>query len=190
MYTEPMKFNRTRARELTTPKEFELYDLARTVNLNKLAPRDLKNLVRRSRTSRDKHLDVKRTQIRSTQSVKRSRGADASERNRERAELFADIHDAFVARLAKLEAKPRAARPKSKKPLASAVKKPRSSVGSASAARSVKATTASKAASRPELGSATRSTVARKTEQARIDQSGIKRQRGHLAGLNRRQQGK
>src|SRR5262245_48100839 len=164
-----MKFNRTQAKALTTTKELELFDLARTPNLNKLAPKDLKNLIRRSRTMRDKLLDVKRKQIRSVQSASRSRGGPTPDRSRKRFELFADVHEVFVARLAKLEAIDAAKKiaAKSRKALASRARKPKSSPNT-TPARSVKATTASKAATRPELGSGnTRTIAARKVDSAR-----------------------
>jgi hypothetical protein len=99
-----MKFNRNQAKALTNTKELELYDLARPPKLNKLSVNELRNLVKRSRTLRDKLRDVKRTQVRSKQAKTKTRGPQPADRSREKAELFAEVHDVFVARLEKVEA--------------------------------------------------------------------------------------
>lgn len=98
-----MKFNRNQAKALTNAKELELYDAARPPKLAKHSVKELRNLVKRSRTLRDKLLDVKRTQVRSNVAKTKARGAAPADRSREKAELFAEVHNIFVERLAKVE---------------------------------------------------------------------------------------
>ncbi len=196
-----MKLNRNQAKALTNAKELELYDMARPPRLNKLTVKELKNLVKRSRTLRDKLRDVKRNQVRAKQATAKARGAAPADRSKEKAELFAEVHEVFVARLAKVEAAEAKAKEKekatakkaaTKKPLASASKG-----RGAGSGRSAKATFASKAASHPEVDeNQSPQAVARlgdptaKVEGSRIARSGITRQRGHLSGVNKRKQGK
>jgi hypothetical protein len=113
-----MKFNRNQAKALSNAKELELFDNARPPKLNKLTVRELKEMVKRSRTLRDKLRDVKVMQVRSKLAKAKTRGVEPAERSRVKAELFSEVHDAFVARLETVEAG--AAKAKTK----SAVKKP------------------------------------------------------------------
>ncbi len=99
-----MKFNRNQAKELTNARELEMYDSAQAPQLDKLSVKELKDLVKRSRTLRDKLRDVKRSQVRSQQSKTAARGAAPAERSAEKADLFAEVHDIFAARLEKVEA--------------------------------------------------------------------------------------
>lgn len=99
-----MKFNRNQAKALTNARELEIYDLARPPRLNKLSAKELRDLVKRSRTLRDKLRDVKRTQVRSKQAKTKTRGAAPADRSREKAELFAEVHNVFAERLKKVEA--------------------------------------------------------------------------------------
>lgn len=205
-----MKYNRNQAKTLTNAKELELYDMARPPRLSKLTVKELKNLVKRSRTLRDKLTDVKRNQVRAKQAGAKARGAAPADRSKEKAELFAEVHEVFVARLAKVEVaeakakeKEKAAAKKAapKKPLASASKGrgtgSRAGVGKIPSGRSDKATFASKAAAHPEVdenqspqAAARLEDPTAKVEGARIARSGITRQRGHLSGVNKRRQGK
>ncbi len=98
-----MKFNRNDAKVLSNAKELELYDNARPPKLNKHSSKELKNLVKRSRTLRDKLLDVKKTQVRSTMAKSKARGSAPADRSKEKAEMFAEVHDIFVTRLEKVE---------------------------------------------------------------------------------------
>ncbi len=113
-----MKFNRNHAKALTNAKELELYDMARPPKVNKLSVKELNNLIKRSRTLRDKLRDVKRTQIRASQAKSKTRGAKPADRSRDKAELFAEVHDVFVTRLEKVEAgeAKAKAKPATKKP--------------------------------------------------------------------------
>lgn len=106
-----MKFNRNQAKALSNSRELELYDSARPPQLNKLTVAELKRKVKSSRTLRDKLRDVKRGQVRSAQAKSKGRGAVPADRSREKADLFAEVHDVFVARLAKLEAGEAKAKP-------------------------------------------------------------------------------
>jgi hypothetical protein len=190
-----MKFDRKQAKALTTEKELELYDDARSPRLTKHTIADLKRLVKRSRTLRDKLRDVKKSQVRGAQKKTQARGLAAPDRSREKAELFSEVHDVFVARLEALEqrAAKEKAREASKKLLASAAKS--KAKAPAKPARSAKATTASKAAKnpavdtvqKPQTAARTRSTKA-KVEQTRIARSGITQKRSHLASTNKRNQ--
>ncbi|QQS32689.1 MAG: hypothetical protein IPM50_13675 [Acidobacteriota bacterium] len=191
-----MKFDRKQAKALTSEKELELYDDARAPRLTKHSVADLKRLVKRSRTLRDKLRDVKKSQVRGAQKKTKARGLAAPDRSREKAEMFAEVHDIFVARLEALEK--RVAKEKereaSKKLLASAAKS-KAPKAAAKPARSAKATTASKAAKnpavdtvqKPQTAARTRSTKA-KVEQTRIARSGITQKRSHLASTNKRNQ--
>jgi hypothetical protein len=200
-----MKFNRIEAKALTNAKELELYDTARAPRLNKLSVKELKNVVKRSRTLRDKLQDKKRGQVRSNQASTRSRGVEAADRSKEKAELFSEVHDIFVARLEKVEAaetkskeKEKAAKSAaSKKPLASAAGGRGAGAAARSSSRSAKASTASKAAVNTETETiqkpqeaARKNDPVGKVEQDRIARSGITKQRGHLSSVTKRRQGK
>jgi hypothetical protein len=192
-----MKFDRRQAKALANPKELELYDDARSPRLTQHTIADLKRLVKRSRTLRDKLRDVKKSQVREAQKKTQARGQAAPDRTREKAEMFAEVHDIFVARLELLEqrAAKEKAREDAKKLLASAARS--KTKAPTKPARSVKATTASKAArnpsvdmiQKPQTAARTRSTKA-KVEQARIARSGITQKRAHLASTNKRNQAK
>ncbi len=99
-----MKFNRNDAKTLSNPRELELYDAARPPKLNQHSVKELRDLVKRSRTLRDKLRDVKKGQVRSMQTKTKARGAEPADRSKEKAEIYAEVHDVFVARLEKVEA--------------------------------------------------------------------------------------
>jgi hypothetical protein len=98
-----MKFKRNDVKTLSHAKELELFDDARPPKLNKHSARELRDLVKRSRTLRDKLRDVKKGQIRSMHTKTKARGGAPADRSKEKAEMFAEIHDVFVARLEKVE---------------------------------------------------------------------------------------
>lgn len=196
-----MKYNRNQAKALTNAKELELYDMARAPRLNKLTVKELKNLVKRSRTLRDKLTDKKRSQVRAKQAGAKARGVGPADRSKEKAELFAEVHEVFAARLEKVEAAEAKAKEKAKaaakKPLASAAKGRGAGAGKIPAGRSDKATFASKAAAHPEVD-ASKGAQAKarledpkaQVEETRIARGGLKRQQGHMARLNKQRQGK
>ncbi len=99
-----MKFNRNDAKVLSNAKELELYDNARPPKLNEHSAKELRDLVKRSRTLRDKLRDVKKTQVRDALAKSRARGSAPADRSKEKAAMFAEVHDIFVARLEKVEA--------------------------------------------------------------------------------------
>jgi hypothetical protein len=99
-----MKFKRNDVKALSNARELELFDEARPPKLNKHSTRELRDLVKRSRTLRDKLRDVKKGQVRSMQTKTKTRGGVPADRSKEKAEMFAEVHDVFVARLAKVEA--------------------------------------------------------------------------------------
>ncbi|HMO14378.1 MAG TPA: hypothetical protein PKD64_11430 [Pirellulaceae bacterium] len=99
-----MKIDANKAKSLCTADEFKMYEQSRTPQLSKLTVVQLKELVVRSRTARDKWRDVARTQRRSSQSVKGHRDSDENARSKEKQLLFTEIHQTFVDRLAAVEA--------------------------------------------------------------------------------------
>lgn len=113
-----MKFNRNQAKTLTNAKELEMYDMACAPKLNKLTVKELRDLVKRSRVLRDKLRDVKRAQVRAKQASSKTRGAAHADRSKEKAELFAEVHEIFTERLKKVEANEVATKtkPATKKP--------------------------------------------------------------------------
>ncbi len=198
-----MNFNRNQAKALSNTKELELFDSARPPRLNKLAIAELKRLVKRSRTLRDKLKDVKRGQVRSAQTKKAQRGAKPAERSVEKARLFSEVHDTFAARLEKLikAEELKAAKIRQDKEKAAAKKASAKTIASvrnpAKGSHSLKATTASKAAQNPEIeGLASNQAVARKPTprakviETRIAKAGVPRQNAHISSQNKRNQGK
>lgn len=205
-----MEFTRNEAKVLANAKELELYDNARKPNLTKLTKTELKSLVKRSRTLRDKLRDVKRKQVRSKQAQKGSRGSGAADRSQEKAAMFTEVHDIFVERLAYVEEKEAKQKEKEKveKAKQAAAKKAASAKKKISVAgvapdkikkktRSVKATTASKSAVDPTIDAdmsvqakARKGTARAKIIQERMDKSGVPKQRAHISSLNKRRQGK
>lgn len=185
-----MKFNRNQAKTLANAKELELYDAARASQLTKHSIAELKNLVKRSRTLRDKLLDKKRNQIRGGQAKGRPKVLAAPDRSREKSEMFAEVHEIFVARLEKMQERveKEAAKAAAKKQLTSATKP-------VSRPRSSKATTASKAAQNPEVDriqkpqtAARRQSSKAKVNESRIARSGVTQKRAHLSSANKRNQ--
>ncbi len=192
-----MKFNRNQAKTLSSDKELELFDSARAPELNKLTVKELKVMVSRSRTLRDKLRDVKRTQVRANQNKAAVRGVLPADRSKEKAELYSEVHDAFVERLAALEAKISMEKMKEtdKKLLASAAKRNANKNVDTDAARSLKATSASKAAIDPSVNTIQNPQTAARTElplgkveQTRLARSGMTQKRGHMAATNKRNQ--
>lgn len=189
-----MKFDRKTAKTLSNEKELELFDSSRAPKLNKHTAAELKRLVQRSRTLRDKLTDVKRSQVRSGQAAKGQRGVGAADRSREKTALYSDVYDRFVKRLAAVESS--AATKAARKPLASAAKGG-AARGKPTATRSAKATTASKSAVNPEgdalmsrQSAARKPTSKGKITKTRIARSGVVRKNAHVSSTNKRNQGK
>lgn len=192
-----MNFNRDRAKVLSTARELELFDNARPPRLNKLTEAELKDMVKHSRTLRDKLRDVKHKQTRSKQSMVAQRGTDANARSAEKAQLYSEVHDVFVARLADVLAGGANTAKKKTEPkqlLASAAvsRMSASDVGAppkTTTARSAKVTYASKsAAAEPAVESTRTSSVRGKTLETRIARSGITPKRSHISATNKRNQ--
>ena len=100
-----MKFDRKSAKALSNEKELALFDSSRAPKLNKHTAAQLKQLVAATaRTLKDKLTDVKRSQVRTGQATTAQRGVVAADRSKEKAELYSDVHDRFVKRLAEVEA--------------------------------------------------------------------------------------
>lgn len=99
-----MNFDRRQAKALSTPAELKLFDNSRPPRLNKFTEAELKNMVTRGRTLRDKLRDLAEKETRSRQSEKGLRGTKASERSIKKANLYSEVYEAFVSRLAALSA--------------------------------------------------------------------------------------
>src|SRR5262245_27736922 len=123
-----MKLDRRQAKTLSTQKELELFDNARPPKLNGLTLVELKRMVTRSRTLRDKLLDVKRKEVRSAQTKASQRGKKAADRTVEKAKLYSEVHNTFVKRLSSVEKEAAAKAAKKKAP---AKKTPAKSLASA-----------------------------------------------------------
>ena len=98
-----MNINRNQVKALSTLDELELFDNSRSLRLNKLTVADLKNMVKRSRGLRDKLRDLAKKQERSRQSKIGLRGTAENERSVNKAELYSEVHEAFVSRLAAVQ---------------------------------------------------------------------------------------
>ena len=188
---------RDQAKALSTKSDLELYDAAQPPRLTNLTKAELKDLVKRSRELRDKLLDVKRKQIRSKQSKTGQRGTDANARSAEKARLYSEVHDVFVARLAAIEAAD--AKKKKHEPtelLASAaVSRMSGGAPSRAATRSAKETFASKAAADPSVDAGHQMQAAARTAEVRgkvldkrIARSGLRQHQSHISATNKRNQ--
>jgi hypothetical protein len=111
-----MNIDRKTAKALCNAEEFKIYEMAQPKKLTTLSQVELRNLVVRSRAIRDKWRDVSRGQRRTTQATTRARQTDSNARSHEKADLFAQIHQAFVD-FEKSVKKGQASLPKGKKPL-------------------------------------------------------------------------
>jgi hypothetical protein len=95
-WNQKMGIDRKTAKSLCTADEFKLYELSQPAKLKGLTAVELRGLVVRSRTLRDKWTDVSRGQRRATQAAKARRQSDENARSLQKSELFSQIHDAFV----------------------------------------------------------------------------------------------
>jgi hypothetical protein len=93
-----MTVDRKTAKLLCEGDEFQLYEMSQKRKLESLTEVELAAAVTRSRTLRDKWQDVSRAQRRSVQSAQGARQTSANARSEEKAAMFADIHQLFVAR--------------------------------------------------------------------------------------------
>ncbi|MBX3423647.1 MAG: hypothetical protein KF752_18985 [Pirellulaceae bacterium] len=97
-----MLLDRQTAKSLCTAAEFKLYEMAAPKLLASLTVAELNDAVKRSRTLRDKWVNMSRAQRRSTQSAKGARQTAANARSDEKAALFAEVYRVFVERRDKL----------------------------------------------------------------------------------------
>jgi D-Tyr-tRNAtyr deacylase len=99
-----MAYTRNQAKALCTAAELTVFDKSQAKMLKQLSDVQVKSLVVRSRTLRDKWRDVSRDQKRTTQTAKGQRQTLENARSADKAALFEQVHQAFVQRLADIEA--------------------------------------------------------------------------------------
>jgi hypothetical protein len=97
-----MAISRNQVKALSTMDELELFDNSRPSRLKKLTESELKDMVKRSRALRNKLRDLATKQTRVRQSEKMLRGMNADEKKVKKADLYSEVYDAFVSRLADL----------------------------------------------------------------------------------------
>jgi hypothetical protein len=93
-----MTFDAETAKSLLTNEELQLYQHAQSDRLPSLTQNEIKDLVSRSRTARNKWRDVSRSQRRSTQSDRGHRQTAENARSKDKALLLSEVHQAFVDR--------------------------------------------------------------------------------------------
>jgi hypothetical protein len=98
-----MTFNADAAKSICTAAEFKIYEQAQPKQLESLTIVQLKSLVTRSRTARDKWRDVSRGQKRTSQATKGHRQTADNARSKDKALLLTEVHQAFVDRLQAVE---------------------------------------------------------------------------------------
>jgi hypothetical protein len=190
-----MEIVRDQVKELTNDKELAIYDASQEPALAELSVREVKDLIKRSRDLRDKLRDLKKSQVRSKQTKVGGRGVEPAERSAAKVELFSQVHDIFVERLAFLEADAEDGKTPetSKGSLASAARTRGSDA--AGLERSAKAASASKdrdetegdASHRPQ-SSAPMPPSRGNIKDGQFARGGVSRKRGHLAATNKRNQ--
>ena len=99
-----MAISAARARQICTKAELELVQQSNTKNIGSLSATQLKSLVRRARTQRDKWRDQSHAQNRSTKVTDPAKLEEANRRSAEKATLFDEALGRFEKRLAKVEA--------------------------------------------------------------------------------------
>lgn len=99
-----MDYTRNQAKALCDRSELTLFDEAQPKKLNKLTLVELQDRVSRSRVLRDKWRDVARKQKRSSQARKGHRQTAENARSKDKAQLMAEIHQAFTDRMAAAQA--------------------------------------------------------------------------------------
>jgi len=99
-----MTYTRNQAKVLCTSAELKVFDKSQAKALKQLTDAQVKSLVVRSRTLRDKWRDVSRDQKRTSQSAKGQRQTLDNARSTDKAALFEEVHQAFVQRLSNIEA--------------------------------------------------------------------------------------
>ncbi len=92
-------FDAKTAKSLCTPGEYKIYESSLPGKLEKLTLVELRDLVTRSRTSRDKWRDVGLEQKRITQAQKGHRQNAENARSEDKARLLDEVHQQFVNRL-------------------------------------------------------------------------------------------
>ena len=98
-----MTIDRRTAKALCTADEFKLYEAAQPKKLATLSAVQLRGLVSRSRTPRDKWRDLARGQRRSSQAAKGRRQTEQNARSDAKAQLFAETHQIFADKLKAVE---------------------------------------------------------------------------------------
>jgi hypothetical protein len=102
-----MTYNRSQARHLLTRAELDLFEASLADRLGAATPADLRVLIRRARTFRDKAGDQfrrQRLQSRERTGSKGGKGGEANRRTSQKAQLFAEALQRFERRREQLEA--------------------------------------------------------------------------------------
>ncbi|MBX3436740.1 MAG: hypothetical protein KF861_04555 [Planctomycetaceae bacterium] len=99
-----MAITMAQAKALCNASELTLVKDSTRSEIGKLSAARLKQKVDRARKLRDKWRDQATSQRRATQSRKGARDVDGNARSAQKAELFGEVLDRFVARLEKVEA--------------------------------------------------------------------------------------
>jgi hypothetical protein len=95
------QINLSKARDLCTAPELRLVEASRPQAIRNLTEAQLKSKVARARALRDKWHDVFTRQRRQAQRDRRARAVAASDRSRQKSELFGDVLARFEAQLEK-----------------------------------------------------------------------------------------
>ncbi len=191
-----MALNRIQASRLLTAAELALFQASLADQLKTHSAAQLKSLLRRSRTLRDKYRDLLQRQRVASRSRTGSKGGTfgkANERTDEKAQAFAEVLARFEERLARLEAaEARTARKGATATLRDALKKKRGAAKQKLASRpkrSAKAPARSKGAQEGVIAPPNESARAARTAK-HFNEAGTQAVQGHLASADRRSQGR
>lgn len=99
-----MAISAARARQICTKAELDLVLQSTTVHIAKLDAKQLKAVIRRTRTLRDKWRDLAHSQTRDTKATDPDKLGDANARSSEKAVLFDEALGRFEKRLTKVDA--------------------------------------------------------------------------------------
>lgn len=93
-----MAFTKSQAKSILDKSEFALYAVATGTRLQKLTKAEVDDFVVRSRTVRDKWIDLSKKQRRTSQAKAGQRQTTDNSRSEQKAALLQEIHQAFIDR--------------------------------------------------------------------------------------------
>jgi hypothetical protein len=93
-----MAFTKLQAKSILDKSEFALYAVATGTRLQKLTKAEVDDYVVRSRTARDKWIDLSKKQRRTSQAKAGQRQTTDNSRSEQKAALLQEIHQAFIDR--------------------------------------------------------------------------------------------